>query len=289
MSPIFLLAVMSLDVVSSAAFVHRVPTAQRRRQRSPFSSSSLLLLSARKDDPTWFEEREGEEGTENEDDGVRYLGKGENALVRPGAVLIAPDHEHNHFLKKAAVFVYAVGLDVFGERAVRGVVLDHPTVFTMGEMAPGTVQGLLAGNLLFQGGDQGNDKVLMMHDDAGFGREIGNSGVYEGGLVAATRLVDDGDSEPDRFKFFFNHVEFSDRVLRSMLAQTDSDGDAWISAEIPVDLVLDSDLDKGEAWRGLRRKLKAVMEEDTDNDNDNTRSRAYIGPATPENGEPKSA
>jgi len=265
-----LLSVFRNNMVSSASFVHHtVPTFSSVR------SSSSSSRSARKDDPTWFEERDIVSNTRSDE--VTYLGKAENALIRPGVVLIAPSHEYNHYLKKAAVFVYAVGLDVYGDRAIRGVVLDHPTVFTMGEMAPGSVRGSLASNLLFQGGDTGNDKVLMMHDAGavGKGREIGTSGIYEGGLGDATRDVDDGVLEPDRFKFFFNYVEFSDVVLNNMLSQIDGDGDAWISAEIPVDLILDSDLNKSEAWRGLRRQLKEMAEKDGEEEEETEKATEF--------------
>ena len=29
---------------------------------------------------------------------IRYLGKGERAIVRPGAVLVSPSHEYSHWL-----------------------------------------------------------------------------------------------------------------------------------------------------------------------------------------------
>ena len=77
--------------------------------------------------------------------------------------------------------------------ASTGVIIDHPTAFTMGEM--GNVYGTLAHNLLFRGGDAGNDSAILLHsygdeseamDGSGSmiqiacGDQIGTSGVFEG-------------------------------------------------------------------------------------------------------------
>lgn len=34
---------------------------------------------------------------------IRFLGKGDRAVVRPGVVMVAPNHEYNHFLMRSAV------------------------------------------------------------------------------------------------------------------------------------------------------------------------------------------
>lgn len=196
---------------------------------------------------------------------LRFLGKGKRAIVRPGVVLIAPNHEYHHFLMKSAIFIHAIGLNEYGDHVTRGVIIDHPTAFTMGEMSAGSVVGVLGNNILFQGGDQGNDSAIMLHSlgnnentPIGCGTMIGTSGIYEGGLNAALDAADEGEADPDSFKFFFNHVEFTDKDLESMLESEDSDGDAWISVEAPVKMILDSDLDRGDAWRSLRNQLKQM-------------------------------
>ncbi len=51
---------------------------------------------------------------------LRFLGKGERAVVRPGVVLIAPNHEYNHFLMRSAVFIHAIGLNEYNEHVTRG-------------------------------------------------------------------------------------------------------------------------------------------------------------------------
>ena len=110
---------------------------------------------------------------------------------------------------------------------------------------------------------KGNDSAIMLHSlgnkDIGEGKMIGTSGVYEGGLNAALEAADEGNADPDKFKFFFNYMEFTDAELNSMIRDEDSEGDAWIAVEAPVDMILDSNLDRGDAWRSLRNQLKQII------------------------------
>lgn len=196
----------------------------------------------------------------------RFLGKGDRALVRPGVVLVAPNHEYNHFLMRSAVFIHATGLNEYNEHVTRGVIIDHPTAFSMAEMGGGSVYGTLAHNVLYRGGDVGNDSAMLLHayghndenEDATVdcGDMIGTSGIYEGGLYDAMDLVDEDLVDPELFKFFFNYVEFSDVELETMLSAVDSDGDAWSSMEIPPKMILNSDFDRGECWTILRNKMR---------------------------------
>jgi len=224
---------------------------------------------------------------------VRYLGKGDRAIIRPGVVMVAPGHESSHFLMKSAIFVYGVGVDgATGEHVTRGVIIDHPTAFTMGEMGGGSVVGVLGNNVLFRGGDAGNDSALLLHchgdklatsgsssggdgdsggDSGGNNNNdsggtppspIGNSGLYEGGLQSAMDAADDGIVSPDDFKFFFNYVQFTDNEIEGMLHMEDSAGDAWMSVEVPPDFVLNSDYGRGEAWTFLRNKIQQMLRQD---------------------------
>ena len=58
--------------------------------------------------------------SDNNEPIIRFMGKGSNAIIRPGVTLIAPSHEYNHFLMKSAVFIYAVGLNDYDEMVARG-------------------------------------------------------------------------------------------------------------------------------------------------------------------------
>jgi len=129
---------------------------------SPSYSNLATHLNLR-DKPNWFDENPTNTNSSNSSSNpspntphhLRFLGKGPNAIVRPGVVLIAPTHEYHHFLMKSAIFIHAIGLNEYGEHVTRGVIIDHPTAFTMGEMSAGSVVGVLGNNILFQGGDQG--------------------------------------------------------------------------------------------------------------------------------------
>ena len=200
---------------------------------------------------------------------IRFLGKGKRAVVRPGVVLIAPNHEYNHFLMRSAVFIHAIGINEYDEHVTRGVIIDHPTAFNMAEMGGGSVYGTLAHNILFQGGDAGNDSAMLLHSyghsdpdqsvKVECGEMIGTSGIYEGGLYDAMDLVDEGLVDPERFKFFFNYVEFSDNELEGMLAAEDSDGDAWASMEVPSSVILNNDFSRGDGWSYLRNQMRQMM------------------------------
>jgi hypothetical protein len=72
-------------------------------------------------------------------------------------------------------------------------------------------------------------------------------------------LADDGLVNPERFKFFFNYVEFNDNQLTNILAETDSDGDAWASFEVPSSMILNNDFTRGDAWSYLRNQMKQMM------------------------------
>jgi len=233
-------------------------------------------IPSNEDDDLENNDDEGENDTKT-DRIIRYLGRGTNSIVRPGVVLVAPEHEYDHYLRRSVVFVYGIGSNEYGEHVTRGVIIDQPTAFTMGEMGGGSVVGPLAENILFRGGPVGNDSATLFHsfgknniegDNDGIndnyensmmincGEMIGTSGIYEGGLSTAMERTSEGIFPLNAFKFFFNYVEFTDRELLSILGDTDSDGDCWTSLEIESSFILDSDLYTADCWKYLRNKLK---------------------------------
>lgn len=160
-------------------------------------------------------------------------------------------------------------MDVFKESVIRGVLIDTPTAFTMGEMAAKSVCGVLGQNLLFQGGDSGNDSALLLHPygdkvencvgKIDCGEMIGTSGVYEGGLQAAIELCDEGLVDHELFKFFFNYVQFRKTEWEEMINGDDNEEDeedVWSSFEVGKEVVLGNEWRKGEMWRYLRKQLK---------------------------------
>lgn len=215
--------------------------------------------------------------------GIRFLGKGSQATVRPGVILVAPQHEFHHFYRHAAIFVHAMGIDDRYSRegeqdyVIRGVILDHPTPFTLGEMmfSPNSTESTdpttdtsnpLYRNFLFRGGDKGGDGVMILHK-YGFGQAVRNADEMEagvpsfshGGWDAALDLAETSStSVSDDFKFFFNYCEFTERELEQMF-DDEEDGDGWMSVEaLDPELVLSSDWDRGELWRRLRNAVSQM-------------------------------
>jgi len=193
--------------------------------------------------------------------GVRFLGKGPRAIVRPGSVLVAPQHEFHHYYRQAAIFVYDMGEDDEGVYVIRGLILDHPTPFTLQEMIPGKFDNSPLGEtLLFRGGDKGGDGVVLLHNRPELGQvEIGGSGIYQGGWDAAVAAIEAKQSDVDEFKAFFNFCEFSEDELEDLLESTE-DGDSWASVEVGTDIVLSDQWDRGDCWKRLRNAVSQQMQ-----------------------------
>ncbi|EJK76913.1 hypothetical protein THAOC_01294 [Thalassiosira oceanica] len=200
----------------------------------------------------------------SDDGGIRFLGRGDDAIIRPGSVLVSPSFEFDHFLMRSAIFVYAIGEDdQQDETIIRAVVIDHPTAFDIGEMSP-TVTSRLANNTLFRGGYDGSDAVMLLHSAGGMdgsvettGSEIGCSGIYEGGISSIQKQVDAGLIDPSQCKFFFNYMEFGLKQLDDMFRTVGvPDWDSWTSIEIPPEMVLSSEYARGQLWAKLRGIIK---------------------------------
>lgn len=199
------------------------------------------------------------------DSEIRFLGRGKNAIVRPGVVLLAPPDEFHHYLREAAVFVYAMGQDDDDVYVVRGAIIDHPTPFTIEEMLPSNEDGgdesstpVFLQNLLYRGGELG-DAVFMLHSDQALGNNadqemIGTSGIYQGGLDHA--LENSIPLHPGDVKFFFSYMEFTEKELDEMLDNRDDTSTQWVSVEVPPGLVLNSEWERGEAWAKLRNAVR---------------------------------
>ena len=157
------------------------------------------------------------------DTSIRFLGKGSNAIVRPGVVLLAPAEEFHHFLRESAVFIYDMGTDANDDYIIRGVILDNPTPFTIGEMMDNKENGGVYDNLIFRGGESGGQEAFCLHSVDTLGlEEIGTSSIYQGGEL-------DKIEDPSKVKFFFNYMEFMEHELEDMLEIIHEDGDGWTS------------------------------------------------------------
>ncbi|KAL7531448.1 hypothetical protein ACHAXR_004054 [Thalassiosira sp. AJA248-18] len=129
-------------------------------------------------------------------------------------------------------------------------------------MSP-NVMGSVSGNQLFRGGYDGSDSAMILHSAGGpdgpvkSDTAIGTSGIFEGGIVSAMESVDAGLIEPDRCKFFFNYMQFTEKELDDMFSGTE-DGDKWVSLEIPTEYILASHYDRGDLWAKLRNSIRQI-------------------------------
>ncbi|EEC43037.1 predicted protein [Phaeodactylum tricornutum CCAP 1055/1] len=228
-----------------------VPTGSGVHHRCRNGKTPILGMSAGKND-----------GDASPSSKVRFLGKGERAIVRPGVVLLAPTNEYHHYYRQAAIFVHAMGEDDDDVYVIRGVILDQPTPFTLGEMMehnPALQKTPLKDNLLFRGGDKGGDQVVLLHNHEEIGQSsIGVSGVFQGGFDQAMAACEKGHRQTSDFKLFFNYCEFTELEMEDLLA-SDEDGDAWISVEVDSDFVLNDGWERGDAWSRLRNAVQQQL------------------------------
>ena len=194
-------------------------------------------------------------------DSIRFLGRGTHAIVRPGVVLIAPQHEYHHYYRQAAIFIHAMGQDDDDVYVIRGLIVDHPTPFTLQEMineSSALQTSPLGQQVLWRGGDKGGDGVVLLHNRPELGQSpIGVSGLYQGGWDAAMEAAT--EDSVDDFKVFFNYCEFTEAELENML-ESDEDGDAWASVEVDPSFVLDPNWGRGDAWARLRNSVAQIID-----------------------------
>lgn len=179
------------------------------------------------------------------------------SLVKPGAVVLAPSGEYNHFLRQASVLILN-----HGDEGTIGVNLGSPTLLTIGEAAD-VITGDLGENRLWMGGEHGGRGAVMVHAVPGLegAKQIGESELFVGGVKQAQQLVDDGTKMASDFKFFFNVAKWPKDQLQGMV-----DEGRWLALEAPVDVVLDQapDLDVQSLWSSLRKQAIAALAQDVE-------------------------
>jgi putative AlgH/UPF0301 family transcriptional regulator len=167
-----------------------------------------------------------------------------NELKR-GVVLLAQPDDHGHFVMRAAVLLFDHGSD----RGSRGVILEKPTAFTMGETTGNA--GPFEANSVFLGGGDGSDTAIMLHryDLEGFAKYIG-SGIYVGGLKQAREMVESYKAKPKDFKFVFNTLEWAPGHLEKEVA----DG-RWDLVHVPPHMITEQGPELGKLWSKARNSL----------------------------------
>lgn len=192
---------------------------------------------------------------------IEFLGRGSDAIVRVGSVLLSPAEEFHTLLRQAALFIFSMGTDDHGVFVIRGIIADYPTPFTMQEMID--VDGAIDAKYIdlfqkpvFRGGNFGGESVMLFHSDSELAEQegldmIGNSGIYVGGLDSFSEMKSSAE-----YKFVFNYIEFTEDEINNMLEDPQDDGDAWISLQVPPSFVLNSEYVRGEAWSRLRNIIR---------------------------------
>lgn len=144
-----------------------------------------------------------------------------------GDILLAKPTEYDHYFRKAAILVYE-----HGAKGTNGVILNKPSAFPIGEMAPG--MGAFASNALYMGGNDGGDTAIMIHgfEFGGVSKHIGN-GIYLGGMKQARDAVEAFQAAPTDFRFVFNNVRWEPGVLEKEIEQG-----RWDVCRAPVDLIV---------------------------------------------------
>lgn len=193
---------------------------------------------------------------------VTFWGHGSDAIVRVGSVLVAPLYEFHHYYRRAAIFIFAMGNTGDNNYVIRGVILDHPTPFHLGELLEESVSSssIMATQPVFRGGPNGGNGVILFHNRGEFDNceEIGNSKLYQGGWNQAMEAVAKGTAQAADFKVFFNYCEFTEQELEDLFDATEG-GDEWMSVTVDPELVLKDYQARGDAWARLRNAVTQMQ------------------------------
>jgi len=180
--------------------------------------------------------------TPHDTDGPEEVGP---CTFHKGCVLLSQPGEHDHFLSKAAVFVFE-----HNDKGTQGVILGRQSAFSVGETAPG-IDRMFAPNTLFIGGENGPDMAIMFHkyDLDGYSKYVGG-GVYVGGLRQARELIERRGAIPNDFKFIFNTVQWLPGLLEKEISEK-----RWDVVSMPREMILEQKRASG-LWSMARSAIR---------------------------------
>lgn len=163
----------------------------------------------------------------------------------PGCVLLSKPEQLENLLMRSVVVITEDS-----DKGSVGQIINKPTGWNMEEMAYET--GEFKGNLLFKGGENGQDTAIMIHkyDLGGYSKPVGN-GLYVGGSKQAREKVRTMETHPKDFKFIFNSLQWPPGMLKSEI-----DNEVWDVCQVPVDMLVQQDEEMMDRlWFTLRSAL----------------------------------
>ena len=165
-----------------------------------------------------------------------------------GTILVARPQETNDTYIRSTIFIYHHD-DSLNE--IRGIVLERPTPFLVGEIAPGMPAAFYS-NSLFMGGDDGDELATVLHTQSfdGSAKNVG-AGVYMGGLKHITEAVEARILSPKQVKFITKSCRWTRDGLFHEIAQG-----RWGLVKLPPSLVIGSESeDVGSLWERCNHVL----------------------------------
>lgn len=163
----------------------------------------------------------------------------------PGCVLLSKPEQLENLLMRSVIIITE-----HNDKGTSGQIVNKPTGWNMEEMAYET--GEFKGNLLFKGGENGQDTAVMIHkyDLGGYSKPLGN-GVFVGGSKQAREKVRTLETHPRDFKFIFNSIQWPPGALKSEVENGD-----WDVCQVPVDMLIQQDEEwVDRLWLTLRTAL----------------------------------
>ena len=215
---------------------------------------------------------------------VKILGRGADAVVKLGSILVPPSEEFHHYYRESAIYIYAMGTtddDDSGDYVIRGVLIDHPTPFVLDEVIENDgmqMEDPLGFNLIYRGGGNSKESILLFHKHSDLDSETSTQiadNIYQGGLNEGRNKILNGNAESTDFKFFFGYCEFTEEELEEMLNSSfEDENDTWTSVTVDnPDFILSTDWEKGDAYKYLRNSIKQQLDNSNNKGNINSSSK----------------
>lgn len=168
-----------------------------------------------------------------------------------GCVLLARPNEKNHEFYQAVIFVF----QHLAGKASYGVLVNQPTPYEVSDSIP-QCEGVFRQNRLFNGGNDGSNLGLVLHNQPLTEAKKVGYGIYLGDLATLINMESENPSISKDVKFFMNGIFWGPDQLQREI----SEENRWDVCHLPVDIILDQDIVKlsenpGALWHTIRSAL----------------------------------